>query len=318
MNRKKIIINNQYFVTCLALVYILIFNVRVFAQQEPSYTQYNFNIQVINPAYAGVWENLGFMVLGRHQWAGMEGAPTTYSLSVQSPTRNRNVALGVNILNDKAGMQNQTMINADYSYRLQLNDDNYVRLGIKGGVTGYTVNFSDHVGYPGDEPDPVFMGDNDMRILPNFGVGAYLYSEDYYLGVSVPKILSNKVNYEHTNFSTLAEIQHLYLMGGYIYEISKEVQFKPTMLTRYTWGAPLIVDLSANFLLSEKVWLGANYRLGDSFGLVAQWILENNIRIGYGVDISTSSLRSLHSGTHEVMISYEIRSRRRWSSPRMF
>lgn len=318
MERKKINNNNPYIGLCLMFILSLYFNQRVTAQQEPSYTQYNFNIQVINPAYAGTWENLGFMVLGRHQWAGMEGAPTTYSLSVQSPTRNRNVGLGLNILNDKAGMQNQLMINLDYSYRLQLYDENFIRLGIKGGVTGYSVNFADYVGYPGDEPDPVFMGDNDMRLLPNFGIGAYLYNPDYYLGVSVPKLLSNKVNYEHTNFSTTAEIQHLYLMGGYIFEVSREVQFKPTMLARYTWGAPLIIDLSANLLLNEKIWLGANYRLGDSFGLVAQWILENNLRIGYGVDITTSNLRSLHSGTHEVMVSYELRSRRRWSSPRMF
>lgn len=316
MEHRKI--KNVISLSCLILLFMMVSAGRIYAQQEPSYTQYNFNIQVINPAYAGIWENLGFMVLGRHQWAGLEGAPTTYSFSVQSPLRFRNVALGFNVVTDKAGLQNRTMINMDYSYLLQLDHKNFIRLGIKGGITSYSINFSDYVGYPGDDPDPVFMGDSEMRILPNFGIGGYMYGEEYYVGVSVPKLFSNKINYEHTNYSTHAELQHLYLMGGYIYEISREVQFKPTLMSRVTLGAPLIVDLSANFLLSEKIWLGANYRLGDSFGLVAQWIFENNLRIGYGVDITTSSLRTIHSGTHEIMVSYEMGRKRRWSSPRMF
>ena len=309
---------NYHRLTALPLLVLLIMSGRIYAQQEPVFTQYNFNMQVINPAYAGTWDHLGFMALGRHQWAGMEGAPTTYTLSVQSPVRFRNVGLGLNVISDRAGFENRMMLNLDYSYRLQLSRKDFIRLGIKGGITSYSGNFSDYTGYPGDQPDPVFMGDIDNKIMPNFGVGAYLYSEEYYVGIAVPKILSGNFKNNYNNYSTSAEIQHVYLMGGYVYEVTDEVQFKPTILTRFIWGAPAIVDLSANFLLREKVWLGANYRLGDSFGLVAQWIFDNHLRIGYGVDLTTSKLRNLHSGTHEVMVSYELSSKRRWSSPRMF
>jgi type IX secretion system PorP/SprF family membrane protein len=289
-----------------------------YAQQEPAFIQYNFNTQVYNPAYAGTWDNLGFLVLGRQQWAGIEGAPRTFTLSVQSPTRYRNVALGANLVSDMAGFENRTQLNIDYSYRLQLNRGSFLRLGFKGGITSYSVNFSEYVGYPGDPPDPMFIGDIDNKILPNFGVGAYLYNEDYYLGFSVPKILQYDFKNNYNNYSTSAEMLHFFFIGGYVYEISREVQFKPTFLTRMVWGAPAIFDLSANFLLREMVWLGANYRLGDSFGLVAQWIFDNNLRIGYGVEFTTARLRTFHSGTHEVMVSYEFGSRRKWSSPRMF
>src|SRR5690606_18620933 len=149
---------------------------------------YNFNTQVINPAYAGTWENLGFLVLGRYQWAGMAGAPRTYTLSIQSPTSFKNVALGLNVISDKTGFESLTLANIDYSYKLQLNRDNYLRLGIKAGITNYSVDYSRYVGYPGDPVDPMFMGDPDNKILGNFGVGAFYFSENYYLGLSVPKL----------------------------------------------------------------------------------------------------------------------------------
>ena len=222
------------------------------AQQEPTFTQYNFNTQVINPAYAGTWENLGFLVLGRHQWAGMHGAPKTYTFSVQTPTAFRNVAVGLNIISDRAGFENRTLINLDYSYQLQLNKDNFLRLGIKGGITSYTVNFADYIGYPGDPADPMFMGEIDMKIMPNFGIGGYLYSDDYYVGLSVPKILQNEFKNNFNNYSTSAELRHIFLIGGYVYDVSDDVQFKPTFLSRFVWGAPAIFDLSANFLLRER------------------------------------------------------------------
>ncbi len=296
------------------LILILSANIG-YAQQEPLFIQYNFNTQVINPAYAGTWDNPGFLVLGRQQWAGMDGAPRTFTLSVQTPLKFKNVAVGLNVISDKAGFEKRDQVNLDYSYRVQLNADNHLRLGVKGGITNYVVNFADYVGYPDGPPDPMFTRDIYKKLLPNFGVGAFLSSENYYVGLSIPKLLQN----EHYNYlSTSAELRHVYLMGGYVYQISDFVQFKPTALTRFVWGAPAIFDLSANFLLNNKVWLGANYRLGDSFGFVAQWIFDNKLRIGYGVEYTTARLRSFNFGTHEVMVSYELSSRRKWSSPRMF
>ena len=291
---------------------------RTVAQQDPMFTQYNFNTQTINPAYAGTWGNMGFLVLGRHQWVGITGAPTTYTFSFQTPSKFQNVALGLNVITDKVGFEKRFMANADYSYRLKISDETLLRLGIKGGITSYTHNLSAYTGYPGDPADPMFMSDIDTKILPNFGIGAFLYNEDFYIGLSSPKILKNEFQTNYSNYSSWAELRHFFLIGGYVFHLSESVKFKPTFLARSILGASMVVDLTANFLLGEKIWLGGNYRTGDSFGFIAQWIYENQLRIGYGVDFSTTPLHSFHNATHEIMVSYELVKRRKWSSPRMF
>lgn len=301
-----------------ALFLLLFVATRSLAQQDPMFTQYNFNLQTINPAYAGTWENAGFLVLGRHQWVGMAGAPTTYTFSFQTPVKFQNFALGMNIVADKIGMEKRLGANVDYSYRLRMTNKTDLRLGIKGGVTTYTNNLTEYTGYPGDPEDPMFMSDIETKFMPNFGIGAFLYNENYYLGISSPKILKTDFRNNYSNFSTWAELRHFFLIGGYVFPLSDNLTFKPTFLARTVWGASTVFDFTANFLLAEKVWLGANYRTGDSFGFIGQWIFENRLRIGYGFDYSITPLHSFHNATHEVMVSYELPASRRWSSPRMF
>jgi type IX secretion system PorP/SprF family membrane protein len=285
-------------------------------QQDPMYTQYNFNTQTFNPAYAGTWESMGFLALGRHQWIGMEGAPTTYTFSMQTNTKNDKVGLGLNIVSDKIGMEKRLSLFGDYSYGLQINKESILRLGLKFGVSNYQNILSQYIQYPG-QPDPTLLGDTDSRYLPNFGVGAFLLSDNYYIGFSIPKILENELEDNYNNL-TQAEFRHYFLIAGYVFSLSEYLKFKPTFLTKITTGAPLEFDFTANFLLGEKVWLGAMYRPGDSFGFIAQWIFEEKLRIGYSIDFTTSKLKSFQNGTHEVMISYEIGTKRRWSDPRMF
>lgn len=302
-----------------ALLILLVFAaLQGASQQEPVFTQYNFNLQTVNPAYAGTWENTGFMVLGRHQWVGISGAPQTYTFSFQTPVKSQNFALGMNLIADKIGLEKRTGANLDYSYRLQLTDKTNLRLGIKGGVTAYSNNMTQYTGYPGDPEDPVFMSDVETKLMPNFGIGAFLHNESYYLGISSPKILKTEFSNNHSNFSTWGELRHFFLMGAYVFHLSEYLRFKPTFLVGSVLGATSVVDITANFLLGEQVWLGANYRTGDSFGFIGQWIFDKRIRIGYAIDYSVTPLRSYHSATHEVMVSFEFPSARKWSSPRMF
>mgnify|MGYP006287497187 CR=1 FL=1 len=288
-------------------------------QQDPVYTQYNFNTQTINPAYAGTWERMGFLFLGRHQWIGMEGAPQTYTFSFQTNTSNDKVGLGLNLISDQIGRENRLSLFGDYSYGLRVGEESMLRFGLKAGVTNYKNNLLEYIQYPG-EPDPAVLGDTDMRYLPNFGVGTFLNSSGYYIGFSIPKMIENDFDHNYNNYSTQVEVRHFYLMGGYVLPLSENLQFKPTFLALATTGAPLEFDFSANFLLGEKVWLGAMYRTGESFGFIAQWIFENNLRIGYAVDFTTSELQTFNNGAHEVMVSYEIalEKKKKWSSPRMF
>jgi len=286
------------------------------AQQDPMFTQYNFNTQTINPAYAGTWESMGFLVLGRYQWVGMSGGPTTYTFSMQSPTRNQNVAWGLNVVNDNIGREKHLSLMGDYSYRLRVSDQSFLRLGLKAGITNYSNPLNEYKQYPEDQVDTY---DNiDARYIPNFGVGAFLYSDRYYLGLSVPKILQTTFNNKYSNYSSYAEMRHFFLIGGYVFNLSHDLKFKPTFLTKVAAGAPVELDLTANFLIMDKIWFGAMYRTGDSYGFLTQWIFDKKLRIGYAVDFTTTKLRGYTNGTHELMVSYEIGVRRKWSTPRMF
>jgi hypothetical protein len=133
-----------------------------------------------------------------------------------------------------------------------------------------------------------------------------MYSEKYYLGLSLPRILQNEFRNNYNNYSTSASMRHLFLQGGYVFELSQDVKFKPTMLVKAAWGAPVEADITGNFLLRDKVWLGAMLRTFDSYGFIAQWIIDRQLRFGYSIDFTTTRLRNHHSGTHEVMVSYEI------------
>lgn len=298
-------------------VLVLLLVVKVsFGQQDPMYTQYNFNTQTINPAYAGSWESLGFMVLGRYQWVGMDGGPHTYTFSVQSPTRNEKVAWGLNVISDKIGQEQHLSLMSDYSYRLRVGERSYLRLGLKAGLTHYSNPLTSYQQNP-DELQETFEN-IDSKYLPNFGVGAFLYSQDYYLGLAVPKIMEPDFEKSNTNYSSYSEIRHFYLQGGYVFQLSHDLKFKPTFLAKAIVGAPIELDLTGNFLMMDKLWLGAMYRTGDSYGFLIQWVIDRRFRLGYSVDFTTTRLQSYNSGSHELMISYEIGSRRKWSTPRMF
>lgn len=295
------------------------------AQQDPMYTQYMFNTQTINPAYAGTWESLSFMVLARQQWLGITGAPETFSFSMQAPLKNERVALGLNLINDKVGLEKRFYLFGDYSYMLPLNEKSSLRLGLKGGFTNYSNNLQGHqTNAPGSGIiDEAFMGEIDRKWMPNFGVGAFLYGQKYFVGLSVPKIIQNDFENNYNNLSVTSEIQHYFLTAGLVFDLGENLKFKPTMLTKATFSAetaaPVEVDLTANFLIKERFWLGAMYRTGDSFGFIAQWIIDKKLRIGYSFDYTTTNLRKHETGSHEIMISYELKFlKERFASPRYF
>ncbi len=291
------------------------------AQQDPMYTQYMFNTQTINPAYAGTWESVGFMVLGRQQWTGWDGAPQTYTFTFQAPLKNERVALGLNVISDKLGFEKRFYVFADYSYLVPVGEKTNLRLGLKGGFTNYSHNLQDHnILDPGD---PAFSGEISHSFKPNFGVGAFLYSKKAYVGFSIPKVVNSNFDTNTENFSIQGELRHYFLIAGAVFDLGENLKFKPTALTKASfsseYGSPLQFDLTGNFLIKEKLWLGAMYRSGDSFGFIAQFLFAEKLRIGYAIDFSTTNLKNYNNGTHEVMISYELRFRKEnVISPRYF
>jgi type IX secretion system PorP/SprF family membrane protein len=314
-NRKTII----HFRTGYWMLFLLLASKFVSGQQDPIYTQYMFNTQTINPAYAGSWNSIGFMALSRMQWVGIDGAPSTQTFTFQMPLQNKKMGIGMSIINDRIGLEKRFSLFADYSYNLNLGGATNLRMGIKGGFSNYSNNLKSYILYPDGIPDPLFQNDIGHKFLPNVGVGLLLENPVYYAGISVPKVVNSQIENNGDNFTVTGEIRSFYLIAGYVRDLSTDLKFKPTILVKATIGSPVETDLSANFLLKDKFWLGAMYRTGDSFGFIAQWIIDKNLRLGYAIDFSTSNLRHYHYNTHEVMISYELKIiKKEITSPRFF
>jgi len=289
-------------------------------QQDPMYTQYIFNLQTINPAYAGSWQDIGVTALSRDQWLGIQGHPTTQTFSFQTPLRSERVGLGLNIVNDNVGLEKTLSVNLDYSYQILLSELTTLRFGIKGGFMNYSNNLTGYTQYSDNQADPLYQVNIKNRFMPNFGFGLYLSSQKYYLSLSLPEIVQG--NYQQgtaSSANTSAQVRHLFFAGGLVFELSDNVKFKPTFMTQAVAGAPFLYDISANFLISEKFWIGGMYRSGDAVSLIAQWIINRKLRFGYAYDFTTTDLQKFSNGVHEVMISYEFSwSKRKYVSPRYF
>lgn len=282
------------------------------------YTQYIFNLQTINPAYAGYWQTMGVTILSRHQWVGLNGHPTTQTFSFQTPLRSQNVGLGFNAVIDKVGLEKTLLLNVDYSYRVLLSDNTSLRFGVKAGITNYSNNLPEYV-QSDNEVDLPFQTAVENKLMPNFGFGLFLSSPKYYLSFSMPKILENNYQSNVNNYSTKSQLRHFFFAGGMMFDLSDNIKFKPSFMTKTVAGSPFEYDLSANFLLAEKFWIGGMYRSGDAFGAIAQWIFNKSLRLGYAYDFTTTDLKNYQNGVHEIMISYEFNlAKRIIISPRYF
>ncbi|TXE19563.1 type IX secretion system membrane protein PorP/SprF [Psychroserpens burtonensis] len=285
------------------------------AQQLPQFTQYMYNTISINPAYAGSRETLSVVGLHRSQWVGLEGGPQTQTLSIHAPLRNERIGLGFSFINDKLGFQNFSYLYADFSYTIPTGDKSKLAFGMKAGFTSYSLD-SDF--QQSQANDPVIFGFED-RWKPNIGTGVYWHSEKWYLGLSAPRILNTDYTGD-AEFQALERISY-YVTGGYVFDLSENTKFKPAALLKTTNGAPLSFDLTANFLFYEKFWAGASYRINEraaALGAIADFQVSKQLRIGYAYEYPLSDLRPYTSGTHEILLMFEIFKSKRIKSPRYF
>lgn len=307
MNIKTI----KYLLTGVAIL----FAGKMAAQQDPMYTQYMFNLLAVNPAYAGSHGALNITGLYRNQWVGVEGAPSTQTLFAHSPFIKKNIGLGLTVVNDKIGPVRQTMLFADYSYTIKVSEKTKLAMGLKAGINMLKTSFSEiDVSQTGDQS----FNDEPLSPQPNFGFGLYLYSDKYYVGVSVPKLMKNKLE-QNLDYSKVTLQQHFFLIGGYVFTINDKLKFKPTTLIKMTSGAPMSLDLTASMLYREKLWFGIAHRFGDSFGALIQFQVSPQLRLGYSFDQTISKFSSYNSGSHEIMFSYDfIFKKDKIISPRYF
>lgn len=286
----------------IAFLFILV-SIKTNAQQDPGYTQYMYNPLTINSGYAGSTGTLEAVLLHRSQWVGIDGAPSTQAFTIHSPLKNDKIGLGFTAVNDNLGPSNEIYVDGNFSYTLMLSYNTRLALGIKAGARVLNVDWSKGRFYDGTD---VLLNTNiDNKITPSIGAGAYLYSDNWYLGASVPTFIKGDY-YDDVQESIQIERLHYYVIGGYVFNFSDNFKFKPAVLAKGVSGAPISVDVSANFLIQEKFTLGAGYRWDDSVSALVGFQISKDFFVGYSYDYSTTDLNKYNDGSHEIILRYRM------------
>ena len=272
-----------------------------FAQQDAQYTQYMYNTINVNPAYAGSRGALSIFGLHRTQWVGMDGAPVTNSFSVNTPINESKIGVGLSVVNDKIGPTISNDISADISYTIQTSETWKLSFGIKATASMFDLNISDL--NPENQNDPQFQ--NYSKFSPNIGAGIYFHSDKAYVGLSVPYFIQTN-NFNDDDVAIYKELMSYYFIAGYVFDINYNLKFKPALMTKATAGAPLQVDLSANFMYMDKFVLGAAYRWDAAFSGMAGFQVYEGLFVGYAYDSDTTNLKNYNSGSHELFLRFEL------------
>lgn len=287
------------------------------AQQDPHYTQYMYNMNVINPAYAGSKENLSFGLLYRKQWVDLEGAPSTFTFSGHSPV-GKNVGLGLSLIADEIGPVKEKNAYGDFSYTLNLGGEHKLAFGIKAGATFQTIGlFSDINSSLPDPSDSGFREDTN-NVFFNIGAGLFYYTDKYYVALSVPNMMkANYLDFNGVKYGT--ETQHYFLTGGYVFDLTPNLKFKPFAMLKSAFNSPSSLDVSANFLFNERFEIGGTYRIDDSFGAMVNFAVTPSLRIGYAYDNIISELNTVTPSSHEIILLFDLNFPKKVSrSPRFF
>ncbi len=298
-----------------------------YAQQDAQYTQYMYNTISVNPAYAGSRGVMSIMGLHRSQWVGLDGAPRTQTLTLNTPIgENNRVGLGFSIVNDEIGPTDETYFDIDFSYTIPTSDKGKLSFGLKAGGHLLNVDFQKLTQF--DVNDPNFETNIDNKFSPNVGVGIYYHTNKFYMGLSAPNLLETDhfnedatVNSNDSSTFIAEERINYYLITGYVFDLSDSVKFKPALLSKLVFGAPLQVDVSANFLLYDRLTLGAAYRWSAAFSAMAGFQISDSLMIGFAYDRETTELgrTQFNDGSYEVMLRFELfRKYNRMLTPRFF
>ncbi len=296
---------------------VVLANASLYAQQDAQYTQYMYNTVSVNPGYAGSRGHLSIAALHRSQWIGLDGAPTTQTFNIHSPVGYRGVGLGLSVVNDKIGPTSETNFDIDFSYTLYTSTEGRLSFGLKASGHLLDVRFSELNQFA---PDISLQTDIDNRFSPNFGAGVYYHNEHFYAGLSVPRFLQTS-HFDGSLLATAKERMNFYFITGYVWDLSPLVKFKPTLLTKMVQGAPLQVDVSANFMLNDKFIVGAAYRWDAAVSGMVGFNISEGFLIGMAYDREVTELGSaaFNDGSFEVILRYDfIKTKGQMKSPRFF
>ncbi|WP_372641212.1 type IX secretion system membrane protein PorP/SprF [Ancylomarina sp.] len=299
------------------LLFLIGLVISSFGQQDKMFTQYQNYPSSINPAYAGSRGSTQILGIARKQWVGLDGAPKSAVLSINSPISFFNMGVGLTLETDVIGPEKSTDVGVDLSYKIKLAKTVFMNFGLKAGLTHQKVDLTNSRVV--DQYDPLIQELNN-DVLPNFGVGNYVYGEDFFVGFSIPRLLQTEIKSGGISSAKLDKSKlHYFLMAGYLIKVNPFIKLKPTMLLKATQGSRLSWDLSATAIFLDRFWLGTSFRNEDSVAAIFQVNINNQLRLGYSYDIAVSKLSSRTHGSHEISMSYDIVFKsKKLRSPRYF
>ncbi|PIQ22459.1 MAG: hypothetical protein COW65_03080 [Cytophagales bacterium CG18_big_fil_WC_8_21_14_2_50_42_9] len=296
---------------------LMVFSGKVFAQQEPMYSQYMFNGLILNPAYAGSTEGLSAAALYRNQWVGVEGAPVTQTLSVHAPIEKKNIGLGLSIINDKIGVTNTWRMNGSYAFRIRTNTG-LLSMGLQAGLAKNHADYTQLALDPQGNPDAQFNEVQNSLVF-YFGPGLYYYTGKFYAGVSSPSFLRAPITNLDGDAGYPKHARHYFLTTGYVFNVSENLQIKPSTLVKIAEGAPVQFDLNTNVWFYNLVGLGASYRTNNGLVGILELQLARQFRLGYSYDQPLSKVSRYTANTHELMLRFDLFSgHQQDNSPRLF
>lgn len=294
--------NNRIFILLLLLVMA---GNSATAQQDAMYTQYMFNGLAVNPAYAGSREVLSVTALYRRQWVGIPGAPQTQTLAIDGPFKSKKIGLGLLLSNDKIGISRTTNVFGNYAFKI-VTDKGTLSLGLRGGASFFRADFTS-VDLNSNSPNDPGFSQMVKKTMLNFGAGIYYNTDKFYIGAAIPHLLNNTLQNNAalvTNELVAREYLHLFITGGYLFELSPDLKLKPSFLFKGSRGAPLELDINANLWLKDLVGVGLSYRSKADVSIMAEVQALSQLRFGYAYDRSTTRLVKFNSGSHELMLTY--------------
>ena len=285
----------------LFLILMLCIVGKGYAQKEPQYTQYMYNIGSFNPAYVGTVEHMELAGLYRAQWVDIPGAPRTVRFGMNLPFANQKTGLGFNVVSDALGPTTQTYIDVAYSYQINVSDNTKLSFGIDAGGAMLDVDYTK--GDFEEENEPLILNSQFNKFYPTVGGGLFLYSDNWYLGASIPNFMTSIIDDEEVTPLVNDEVQ-FNVIGGYVFDLSDNLKFKPAFLLHQMSGTPLKVDVSSNFLINDALVLGAAYRFNTSVSALAGVQINNKMFLGYSYDYNTNGLGQYNSGSHEAILKF--------------
>ena len=288
--------------------------IQSYGQQDALFSQYMFNMMLVNPAYTGSRDIISMSALYRKQWVNVQGAPETVTFGADLPFHNENMGAGLVLYNDRIGVVNNSGFYLNYSYRVHLNNKATLAMGLSGGFTNYNADFAKVK--TNEEGDNAFSS-NYNKILPNVGAGLYYSTDKLYIGLSLPHAVNNRLSRDPEEMAR--QYRHLFLTGGYVFTLNHHFKLKPSAMIKQVSGAPIQLDLNANLWFYDRYSVGLSYRSLDAPVILAEAQILEQLRVGYAFDYSHTRLRKYNAGTHELMVRYEFGyDKQKMLTPRYF